>query len=127
MKNFMQFVVNNWALIVAFICVIIVAVQRITEFVALPTSKKMNEVKAILLEWVRSAESELGNKTGAFKLAQVYQKFCKAYPYLKKWFPIEKFDFLVKEALNAMEKSFNNETTKINALGKVIKVEAIDE
>ena len=116
MKNFMQFVVDNWALIVAFICVIIVAVQKIAEFVSLPTSRKMNEVKAILLEWVRSAEAELGSKTGTFKLAQVYEKFCKAYPYLKKWFPIEKFDKLVKWALSEMEKSFANEVTKENAL-----------
>jgi len=116
MKNIMEYFVANWALILTFIFVVIYLGQKIVEFVSWPTEKKKRELKARLLEWTRKAEADLGSKTGAFKLSQVYNQFCGAYPYLKKWFPLEKFDELVKWALEEMEKSFANEVTKENAL-----------
>lgn len=111
-----KFVIENWGIIVAFICVVILAVQRIVEFIALPTDKKKSEIKARLLEWVRKAEADLGSGTGEFKLAQVYDVFCAQYPELKKWFTLEQFDSLVNDALDEMKKSFENENAKINAL-----------
>ena len=78
MEKTISWIIANYTLVVAFICVIIVMAQRIIEFVALPTDKRMTQVKVILLEWVRQAELDLGDKTGKFKLAQVYEKFVKA-------------------------------------------------
>ena len=115
MKEFMSFVITNWAFIVGFIFVIIMAVQKIMEFVALPTDKRMAEVKERLLEWVRIAEADLGSGTGVLKLAQVYNTFCEAFPYLKKWITIDKFDVLVKEALAKIEAALTTEQAKINA------------
>lgn len=112
-----KFVIENWGIIVALICVVILAVQRIVAFIALPTDKKKAEIKARLLEWVRKAEAELGSGTGEFKLAQVYDKFCEQYPEIKKWFTLEQFDALVKDALAEMGKAFEDEKTKANALG----------
>ena len=100
----MQYVIANWALILTFIFAVIYLGQKIVEFISWPTGKKKRELKARLLEWTRKAEADLGSKTGAFKLSQVYNQFCGAYPYLKKWFTLEEFDKLVKEVLMKAEK-----------------------
>lgn len=116
-KEVMQFVIDNWFLIVTFICVVIMAIQSIVQFVALPTESKKKEVEARLLDWVREAEAELGSGTGEFKLAKVYDKFCEAFPYLKKWYSIEQFNSLVKDALIEMEKALaKSEAARENAL-----------
>lgn len=111
-----QFIIDNWTMIVAFICVIVLAVQRIVEFISLPTEKKMAEIRARLLGWVREAEADLGAGTGSFKLSQVYDLFCRQYPDLKKWFSLEKFDLLVKEALAEMEELLKDDNARVNAL-----------
>lgn len=115
--EYIKFVVDNWAALVAFVCVIILAVQRILEFIALPTTKKKEEIKNRLLEWVREAEAELGSETGKFKLAQVYDKFCEQYPEIKKWFTLVEFNELVGDALKEMQEAFKNDRVKTNALG----------
>lgn len=118
MKKFMEFTVENWALVIAFICGTVYCIQRIAEFIALPTEKKKAEVIARLLDWVREAEAELGGKTGEFKLSQVYNKFCEAYPLLKRWISLEKFNEWVGVALAEMKKKFEDEAVKANALGE---------
>lgn len=115
--EYIKFVVNNWTILVAFICVIIFAVQRIWGFIALPTEKKKQEIKNRLLEWVREAEADLGSETGKFKLAQVYDKFCEQYPEIKKWFTLGEFNKLVDAALKEMQEAFENDRVKANALG----------
>lgn len=116
MNDTINFVVTNYTMIIALICVIIYMVQRIWEFISLPTASKKKELQKRLLEWVRASEEDLKNGTGRFKLAQVYDLFCKEYPELKKWFPIEKFEELVNVALEEMGNAFSNETTRSNAL-----------
>lgn len=115
--EYIKFVVENWTMLVAFICVIILAAQRIWEFIALPTEKKKAEIKNRLLEWVREAGADLGSETEKFKLAKVYDKFCAQYPETKKWFTLEQLDELVNEALKEMQKTFENDKVKANALG----------
>ena len=116
MEKTISWIITNHTLIIALVCVIVVMIERIIEFVALPTDKRMAQVKVILLEWVRQAELDLGDKTGKFKLAQVYEKFVITYPNLAKWYSLEKFEKLVQDALKEMEKSFENVVTKNNAL-----------
>lgn len=112
----MGFIMSNWSIMVAMVCVVVLAVQRIIEFIALPTEKKIAELKARLLEWVRKAEADLGVGTGKFKLAQVYDVFCAEYPGLKKWLTQAEFEALVDETLEKMEDAFLNEKVKENAL-----------
>ena len=113
-----KLIIDSWPLILASIGIIIISIQRIIEFISLPTERQLEEVQSRLLEWVRNAEAELGSGTGKFKLSLVYNRFCQEYPKLKKWFTIEKFDKLVGEALEAMKDEFTrSETAKKNALG----------
>lgn len=112
-----EFVIDNWSLITALICVIIMAVQQIIKFISLPTASKIKELKSRLLEWVRQAEADLGSETGKFKLSQVYDRFCQEYPYLKKWFTLEKFDKLVGDALQSMREELEkSKIARMNAL-----------
>lgn len=120
MKDFMNNIIENWHLYVAFICVIILMVQKIIEFIDYPTEKKTAVIKASLLEWVREAEAELGCGTGKFKLSMVYDKFVAKYPVMAKWISLDKFNEWVEIALQEMQKSFINESVKNNALGKTV-------
>lgn len=113
----LQFIIENWSVILAAICIIIVSVQKIIAFISMPTAKQETEIKARLLEWVRSAEEDLKSGTGKFKLAQVYDMFCQQYPALKKWYSLEQFDKMVGEALEVMQKELSkSHTAKTNAL-----------
>jgi len=113
MVNFMNFVINNWATLVTFIFVIILAGQKIVEFISLPTKSKIAEVKERLLIWVADAEKDLGSSTGVLKLSQVYDKFCAEFPYLKKWITVAQFDNYVKEALVKVEEILANKSAKL--------------
>lgn len=116
MKEFITNFTDNWYIYAAFACAIIYFVQRIVEFIGYPTEKKKGIVMAEMLNWVRSAEAELGASTGKYKLSLVYEKFVNQFPNMAKWVTIDKFDEWVNEALKVMENSFTNETTKNNAL-----------
>lgn len=108
---------DNWEILLAAVSVIVVALHRIWEFIGLPTERKKAEIQARLLEWVREAEASLGRETGKFKLAQVYDLFCSQYPYVKKWFSLEEFDRMVRQALSEMESTFaDSAAVKQNAL-----------
>ena len=102
MLEIMEFILENWYLIVTCICAIILGVMKIIEFIGYPTEKKLQEIKNRLLSYVTDAELELGGKTGKLKLAQVYEYFCVAFPYTKKWFTYEQFEDLVDEVLPTM-------------------------
>lgn len=98
----MNFFVENWYIIVTFICTFILALSMIIKFIGYPTEKKIKEIKERLLAYVTEAELDLGNKTGALKLAKVYDQFCEAFPETKKWISFEKFSSLVDEVLPKM-------------------------
>lgn len=98
----MNFFIDNWYVIVTFICTIILAVSMIIQFIGYPTEKKKQEIKERLLAYVTEAELELGDKTGALKLAKVYDQFCEAFPQTKKWISFEKFSSIVDEVLPKM-------------------------
>lgn len=98
----MKFFIENWYIIVTFICTIILAISMIIRFIGYPTDKKIKEIKERLLAFVTEAELSLGDKTGALKLAKVYDQFCVAFPETKKWISFEKFSSLVDEVLPKM-------------------------
>lgn len=111
--NILNFVVNNWSLLIALVCGIILAITKIIEFIALPTQKKISEVKRRLLSWVTNAEVDLGGGTGEIKLAEVYDTFCAEYPHLKKWISLEKFQDMVDESLEKMREILDKDNVEL--------------
>ena len=78
----MQWLINNWTLVVLLLCIIGVGFYYVKKFAALPTDTQLAKVKAYLLCIVIEAEKQFGSKTGKLKLSLVYSKFCETFPSL---------------------------------------------
>lgn len=102
MLEYMKFFLDNWYIILTAIFALILAITKIVEFIGYPTEKKKAEIRSRLLIWATEAELELGSKTGRLKLSQVYDRFCEAFPYIKKWISLEDFEEMVDEVLPTM-------------------------
>lgn len=99
----MNWVAENWFLLVALAAVLGVSACAVYRFVGLPTEKQLGKIKEWLLYAVTMAERELGGGTGRLKLRYVYDWFLKTFPWLAKVVSFELFSSLVDEALEEMK------------------------
>lgn len=99
----MDFIVNNWYIIIALIAVIAVAIFAIYKFCGLPTEKQIEKVKEWLIYACMEAEKELGGKTGQLKLRMVYDKFLTKFEWLAKVITFEQFSKMVDESLEKLK------------------------
>ena len=102
MKQFVEFLANNWSIIIAVIAILVVAGVAVYKFLQLPISVQIKKVKKCLLAWVISAEADLGGGTCKVKLSVVYGYFVIAFPILKNFVSFETFSRWVDEALDTM-------------------------
>ncbi|MFR3659019.1 MAG: phage holin, LLH family [Eisenbergiella sp.] len=100
----MDFLVDNWFIIVGILAVFVVAAAAIYKFAGLPTKEQMNKVKKWMLWAVTKAESQFGSGTGALKLQYVYDMFIDKFPVVAKCITFEQFSLLVDMALEEMRK-----------------------
>lgn len=90
LKNFLQFVNDNWTTIIIIISLIIALVQRIKTYLSQSNDKKIEtakqQIKEIILKLITDAEVdyENWNKAGSIKRSQVIQKIFEDYPVLSK-------------------------------------------
>jgi hypothetical protein len=98
----MEFILENWPIIVAVIAVVAVAAVAVARFVGLPTESQLAKVREWLLWAVTEAEKDLGGGTGQLKLRQVYDLFVTRFPWLAKLVSFELFSDLVDDALEDM-------------------------
>ena len=109
----MEFILENWPIIVAVIAVVAVAVVAVARFVGLPTEAQLSKVREWLLWAVTEAEKDLGGGTGKLKLRQVYDLFVTRFPWLAKLVSFELFSDMVDEALEQMREMLDtNEAVK---------------
>lgn len=99
-----EFITNDWAIIVAIFAIIVLAIVMIKRFLNKPTAEQIVTIKAWLLAAVTSAEKELGSKMGRIKLSKVYDMFLNTFPILSKIVTFAMFSNLVDEALEEMRK-----------------------
>lgn len=104
----MEFLIENWPLIVGAVAVLATAGVAIARFTGLPTEKQLAKVKEWLLWAVTEAEKDLGGGTGKLKLRQVYDLFVQRFPWLAKAVSFELFSSLVDEALEEMREMLGN-------------------
>ena len=71
----LDFLIENWPVLVALLAVLAAAGVAVYRFVGLPTEAQLDKVREWLLWAVTEAEKELGGGTGALKLRQVYDLF----------------------------------------------------
>ena len=109
----MDYIINNWYLIVATIAVLIVAIVALMNFFQKPTEEQLTAVKEWLLWAVTEAERVLGSGTGKLKLRYVYDMFLEKFPYIAKFLTFDTFSQYVDEALEKMKELLNtNERIK---------------
>lgn len=98
----MEFIINNWYIVLGFIVVLVCAGIAAYRFAGLPTEAQLKKVREWLLYAVTEAEKELGGGTGQLKLRTVYDLFIQRFPWLVKVIPFETFSGLVDDALEEM-------------------------
>lgn len=99
----MEWILNNWYLIVGAIAVLAVGAYELYRFYGLPASEQLAKVREWLLYAVTIAEKELGSGTGQIKLRYVYDLFLNKFPWLAKLLSFEAFSKMVDEALEDMK------------------------
>ena len=104
----MDFIVENWYVIVALLAVVAVAVVLTVRFFKMPTDKQLATVKEWLLYATTLAEKELGGGTGKLKLRYVYDMFVTKFPWVAKVLSFESFSEMVDESLGSMNDMLSN-------------------
>lgn len=104
----MEFLANNWYIILVAVAAVAVIVYLVAKFLKYPRQKQLQKIKEWLLFAVTEAERELGSGTGQLKLRYVYDKFVTKFPYLVQFIPFEMFSSLVDEVLIKFKDMFNN-------------------
>ena len=100
----MDFLIQNWYLIVAVIAVLAAIGFSIYKFAGLPTAEQKEKIMAWLLYAVTKAEAEFGSGTGQAKLHYVYNMFIDKFPVAAKCIAFEAFSTMVDQALEEMRK-----------------------
>lgn len=104
----MEFIANNWYILVAAVAAVAVIIYLIMKFFKLPRESQIQKIKEWLLFAVTEAEKELGSGTGQLKLRYVYDMFVTKFPYLVKFISFEMFSHLVDEVLEKFKEMFKN-------------------
>lgn len=98
-----QFLENNWGILLLIILLIFRIVIDIVNFNKLPKGEQYQRIRGWLLQAVILAEKEFGSGTGSLKLSTVYAEFCKQLPWIAQVVPFELFSLYVDDALEEMK------------------------
>lgn len=98
----MEFIINNWSVMVGFMALGAALAIAFSWFVQLPSAIQLEKVQSWLLLAVSEAERELGGGTGQLKLRRVYDRFLSKFPWLAKVISFKRFEGMVKKALKEM-------------------------
>lgn len=104
----MNFIINNWYIILALVAVLGVAAWYVYRYFNLPSEAQLAKVREWLLWAVTEAEKELGGGTGKLKLRQVYDLFVTRFPWLARVVPFDLFSSMVDDALDEMREMLKN-------------------
>lgn len=122
MNSVIDFIINEWYIILATLAVGGAAGIAVYHFFKLPTSEQLDKVREWLLGAVTAAERELGGGTGQLKLRQVYDLFVARFPWLAKTVSFNTFSDLVDEALVDMRRMLkSNEAVQAYVEGDGVK------
>ncbi len=100
----MDYIVNNWQVMVGMLALGAAMAIALGRFVQLPSAAQLEKVQNWLLLAVSEAERDLGGGTGELKLRKVYDKFLSRFPWLAKVVSFKRFVAMVKKALKEMDK-----------------------
>lgn len=114
LKNFLQFINDNWTTILVIISLIIAIIGKIKSYLSKSNEEKIASAKAqiqeIILKLITDAEVDYEdwNKAGSIKRAQVIQQIFADFPVLSKIADqkavIEWIDNIINESLKELRK-----------------------
>ena len=102
-----NYLIQDWVLIVAAGALIGVCIWSIVQFFKEPKNKQIAKVQEWLLWAVTKAEAELGSGTGQLKLRYVYDMFVEKFPAVAKFLSFDYFSMMVDKALDKMKDILN--------------------
>ena len=115
----MNFIIENWYIILALAAVLGVAAWYVYRYFNLPSEAQLAKVREWLLWAVTEAEKELGGGTGKLKLRQVYDLFVTRFPWLARIVPFDLFSSMVDDALEDMREMLKtNQAVKAHVSGE---------
>lgn len=109
----MNWIVENWFLVVAFVACIAGIAGAIIYYVGLPAEEQKKKIRQWLIYACIEAERELQSGTGQLKLRKVWNKLCNisAFASVVKSISFDTFSEWVTDALRkAKEMLINNKT-----------------
>lgn len=104
----MEFITDNWYIILAAIAAVAVLVYVVVKFFKFPRAEQITKIKEWLLFAVTQAEQQFGSGTGQLKLRCVYDMFVTKFPYLVKFVSFEFFSKLVDDVLVKFKDMFKS-------------------
>ena len=117
----MNWLVENWFLIVALAAVIGAVVFAVYRFVGLPSEEQKKKIREWLIWACIEAEKKLQSGTGQLKLRQAYDMFCAvpAFSWVARVTSFDKFTNWVNDALKtAKEMLVNNKNLALYVYGE---------
>ena len=109
----MNWLVENWYLIIVFVALAAVVIGGCIYFFKLPSSTQIANIKEWLKFAVTEAEQALGGGTGQLKLHMVYDMAVAKFPWLLKIVSFDTFSKWVDEALEWLKSQLStNEKVK---------------
>lgn len=126
-KMVMEWLIENWFLIVALLSCGAVAICFVFRFLGMPTEKQKAKIKEWLIWACIEAERALRSGTGQLKLREVWNMFCAvpAFTWVARIISFEVFSGWVSEALTEVKQMLISN----NALAEYVygKDKAVDE
>lgn len=112
----MNWIIENWFLIVALAACGITIGLAIYKFLGLPTEKQVEKIKEWLVSACIEAERSLQSDTGQLKLREVWRMFCAvpAFTWVARIISFDMFSLWVKEALKTAKAILINNRTLAN-------------
>jgi len=115
----MNWLLNNWYILIGIVAVLIAVGIAIYKFLGLPTASQISKIKEWLLYAVTEAEATLGSQTGILKLRMVYDMFIARFSMVAKIVSFDTFSYWVDEALDEMRELLEkNEAVKSIVIGE---------
>ena len=105
MNYVIDFLANNWFLIVVLISVIVLFIRAGKIYSGLPSEEQQKKVLEWLLYAVSKAEKKMGSGTGKLKLRMVYDWFLDKFPSIAPVVSFDQFSIWVDIALEEMRKA----------------------
>lgn len=115
----MEFIMENWYIMVAAVCVLACIGAAVYRTLRKPRAEQLEMVRKWLLWAVTETETTLGGGTGQLKLSLAYDMFVQRFPWLAKVMPFTVFSGLVDEALDTMRELLEKNQDVKALLGKM--------